>query len=154
MIFICETSEIQCNMPNMYNIFYRTYAVFSNRNLEVLWSCTLSSFSLSCMTRSKTTDLDYIHFLISEYCSFSCCEAERCLHYDSRHPYHDSFGRLLEERTPQHTEALWKDVGPFVSLTGGYLTSLTTLLWTSPTRAPSVPLAFIGATNITKCFRE
>ena len=73
------------------------------------------------MTRSKTTDLDYIHFLISEYCSFSCCEAERCLHYDSRHPYHDSFRRLLEERTPHHTEALWKDVGPFVSLTGGYL---------------------------------
>jgi len=46
------------------------------------------------MTPVKTTDVDYIHFLIAEFCAFSCCEAKRCSKYSSASPYHDSFHRL------------------------------------------------------------
>jgi len=73
------------------------------------------------MTPAKTTDVDYMHFLIAEFCAFSCCEAERCSKYSSESPYHDSFRRLLEERIPHNTEALWKDVSSLVSKDGGYL---------------------------------
>jgi len=54
------------------------------------------------MIPAKTTDVDYMHFLIAEFCAFNCCEAERCSKYSSESPYHDSFRRLPETYFSQH----------------------------------------------------
>jgi len=89
------------------------------------------------MTTAKTTDVDYMHFLIAEFCAFSYFEAERCSKYSSKSPYHDSFRRLLEESIPHNTEALWNDVSPLVSRDGGYL-KLMTLLWIKLMPAPCI----------------
>jgi DDE family transposase len=72
------------------------------------------------MTPAKCSDLDYIHFLMSAHCSYSCCSASRCVKYGPNSPHHDSFTRLLH-RQPQDTGTLWKDVSPLISLKKGYL---------------------------------
>jgi len=72
------------------------------------------------LNSAKCSDLDYIHFLMSAHCSFSCCSASRCVEYGPDSPHHDSFNRLLH-RQPQNTETLWKDVSPLVSQKNGYL---------------------------------
>jgi hypothetical protein len=72
------------------------------------------------LNSAKCSDLDYIHFLMSAHCSYSCCSASRCSEYGPDSPHHDSFNRLLH-RQPQNTETLWNDVSSLISLKGGYL---------------------------------
>jgi hypothetical protein len=74
------------------------------------------------MTSAKTTDVDYTHISIAEFYTFGCHESKRCSKYSSQSPIMIHFTAFLT-RIPQHTEALWKDVSSFLSLTmgGGYL---------------------------------
>jgi putative transposase len=65
------------------------------------------------MNQPRTTDDDYINFLLASPSRFTCTEAARSQPGRVNTPSHDSFTRLLL-RTPQDTEALWTEAEPMV----------------------------------------
>ena len=69
---------------------------------------------------SKCNEYDYINFLIASTKIFTYTEAARCQLLDENSPSHDAFTRLLQ-RLPPDTEALWKEVQPFVKKEQGFL---------------------------------
>jgi putative transposase len=65
------------------------------------------------MNPRKSTDLDYIQFLIAAQTAYSCSEAARCQPEGEAPPAHDSLTRLLTQ-VPPDTEALWHEAEPLV----------------------------------------
>lgn len=73
------------------------------------------------MNPPKCDELDYIHFLIAAQSVYSNTEAARCHPAaDTNGPAHDAYTRLLH-RCQSDGDALWQEVRPCVSLTGGIL---------------------------------
>lgn len=72
------------------------------------------------MNPSKTSDINYINFLLASPSKFTCTEAARAQPNWVKAPSHDSFNRLLL-RTPQDTEALSSETEPMVKTNVGAL---------------------------------
>ena len=65
------------------------------------------------MNPRRSTDLDYIQFLIAAQTAFSCSEAARCQPTGENAPAHDSLTRLLTQ-VPPDTEGLWQEARELV----------------------------------------
>jgi hypothetical protein len=72
------------------------------------------------MNPPRCTEQDYIDFLVATPKVATCTEAARVQPDKPSKPAHDAFTRLLHRLEPD-PEALWREVRPFVSLTGGVL---------------------------------
>lgn len=72
------------------------------------------------MNPPKSSDTDYINFIIASQRTFACTEAARCQPDTQQAPAHDSLTRLLT-RQPPNTEALWQETKGLVRLKGGIL---------------------------------
>ena len=72
------------------------------------------------MNAPKVDELDYIHFLVAAQGVFSTTEAARIREGEPDAPAHDAYTRLLK-RIPPDTEALWREVAPFVVREQGVL---------------------------------
>ena len=72
------------------------------------------------MNAPKVDELDYIHFLVAAQRVFSTTEAARIRQEEPNAPAHDAYTRLLQ-RIPPDTEALWREVAPFVRRDQGLL---------------------------------
>ncbi len=72
------------------------------------------------MNPPKVDELDYIHFLVATQRVFTTTEAARVRAGEPNAPAHDAYTRLLK-RIPPGTEALWREVAPFVQRDRGVL---------------------------------
>ena len=72
------------------------------------------------MNAPKVDELDYIQFLIAAQRVFTTTEAARIREGEPNAPAHDAYTRLLK-RIPPSTEALWREVAPFVQRERGVL---------------------------------
>lgn len=72
------------------------------------------------MNPRRSTDLDYIQFLIAAQSAFSCSEAARCQPDREKAPAHDSLTRLLTQ-VPPDTEALWHEAKELIQPKRGIL---------------------------------
>lgn len=72
------------------------------------------------MNGPKVDELDYIHFLVAAQQVFTTTEAARIREGEPNAPAHDAYTRLLK-RIPPDTEALWREVAPFVRRDRGVL---------------------------------
>ena len=72
------------------------------------------------MTALKVDELDYIHFLVAAQQAFTTTEAARIRAGEPNAPAHDAYTRLLK-RIPPDTQALWREVAPFVRRDRGVL---------------------------------
>ncbi len=72
------------------------------------------------MNAPKVDELDYIHFLVVAQQVFTTTEAARIREGEPNAPAHDAYTRLLK-RIPPDTEALWREVAPFVRRDRGVL---------------------------------
>ena len=72
------------------------------------------------MNPRKSTDFDYIQFLIAAQSAFSCSEAARCQPDREKAPAHDSLTRLLTQ-VPPDTQALWQEAKELVQPKRGIL---------------------------------
>jgi hypothetical protein len=68
----------------------------------------------------KRDEIDYINFLFASARVFACTEVAKCQEIGENPQSLDLFIRLLE-RQPPDTEALWKEVQPFVEKDAGCL---------------------------------
>ena len=72
------------------------------------------------MNAPKVDELDYIHFLVAAQRVFTTTEAARIREGEPEAPAHDAYTRLLK-RIPPDTEALWREVAPFIRRDQGVL---------------------------------
>ena len=72
------------------------------------------------MNPARSTESDYIHFLIATPRTCSCTEAARVQPDLPKAPAHDSFTRLLHRLEPD-AEMLWAEARPLVEKAGGAL---------------------------------
>ena len=72
------------------------------------------------MNPPKVDELDYIHFLVATQRVFTTTEAARVRAGGPNAPAHDAYTRLLKRISPG-TEALWREVAPFVRRDRGVL---------------------------------
>ncbi len=68
------------------------------------------------MNAPKVDELNYIHFLVAAQRVFTTTEAARAREGEPNAPAHDAYTRLLK-RIPPDSEALWREVAPFVQRT-------------------------------------
>ena len=72
------------------------------------------------MNAPKVDELDYIQFLLAAQKVFSTAEASRVRSGESSAPAHDAYTRLLQ-RVPPDSQALWREVEPFIQKDKGVL---------------------------------
>jgi putative transposase len=72
------------------------------------------------MNPRRCSEQDYIDFLVATPKVATCTEAARVQPDKPRAPAHDAFTRFLHRLEPK-TDALWEEVEPFVSKSGGIL---------------------------------
>jgi len=72
------------------------------------------------MNAPKVDELDYLQFLIAAQKVFSTTEAARIQAGAPHAPAHDAYTRLLQ-RIPPDSQALWREVAPFVQRKAGVL---------------------------------